>query len=469
MKLMAKKILCLLALIAIILPETLISVQAEKYTALEGEIEIESSRTGGSGSFSDSASANGYEISVTSAFLSNTTATIKLWNRSGNDATISFDYVSSTSNSTFTLDGEDKTGSGSYSKMISANACVTMTLQAKYNWGNKTAKLSLSNLNLVVAEASNDVTVLFDDSLGGVTVDGVAVSNEFIKSDVALGESVSLVATPSSGVTFLAWINSSNGSIYSTESNYTLTPANDVTVKAVFVPNTGARAWFCVGGTYLFDDLNVADEFALTASDRTIMLMNSGTLPSGTNYTISAGNKFIVPYTANDDGNFKVAADTLPQNTAATGAFRTLTIPDGVELIVEGDMSVNSALGAPGSGDTGHPTGKYGHVVLNGTNAKITVKGSLTCYGFISGKGMVHAVSGASVYETFQLRDWRGGQSTYDWYDWGRRPLNSFVVNEYYVQNIETKYRVDQGAKSNVCASMSMSLIVARLLLAAAF
>ena len=391
------------------------------------------------------------------------TATITITNSSKSDkATVSFDWTGTSVNSLKINQSDVSKTGGSYDQLLEAGASITVTLTSGSNTTTNT--LVLKNFKWEKAADSSKVKFDYDSTLGSITVDGAVMADEGEKDIPLTG--AALVATAGSNATFLGWIDGNN-KILSTAASFTLKPAAAMTAKAVFVANNSTEAWFQVGADYLFNDLNAADTFAKTAVNRFITLVRSGTLPSGKKYTISSGNSFLIPYSSTDTGNFGGNPTVLETSTGATGAFLTLTIPDNVELTVAGAMSINAAQGAPGAGDTGQVTGKFGHVVLNGSNAKITVTGSLTCYGYITGTGIVHAMSGAKVYELFQLRDWRGGSATMTWYNEidlglikiGEPKTNSFVVNEYYIQNIETRYRVDAGALSYVNAAMSMAVV----------
>lgn len=79
---------------------------------------------------------------------------------------------------------------------------------------------------------------------------------------------------------------------------------------------------------------------------------------------------------------------------------------------------------------------------------------NLYCWGFITGTGDIKAESGATVYEEFQICDYRGGSKT--------SSLNNgqkvFPFTQYYVQNIEATLEIEYGAKEiAVCRLHSTS------------
>ena len=59
------------------------------------------------------------------------------------------------------------------------------------------------------------------------------------------------------------------------------------------------------------------------------------------------------------------------------------------------------------------PTGAYGQIKMN-SGSQITVENGCNLYawGYVTGSGNVRITSGATVYECFQVTDWRGGSAT---------------------------------------------------------
>lgn len=79
-------------------------------------------------------------------------------------------------------------------------------------------------------------------------------------------------------------------------------------------------------------------------------------------------------------------------------------------------------------------------------NSSITVKngGKLYAWGFISGSGSVLAESGATVYEFYQIADFRGGSAS------SNMRHKVFPFSQYFVQNIEVPLRLNAGANEQV-------------------
>ena len=116
----------------------------------------------------------------------------------------------------------------------------------------------------------------------------------------------------------------------------------------------------------------------------------------------------------------------------------TLTIDDTASLIVDGTLLVagNQQSTQPFSGML---SGPHGAVDLSG---EIVVNGSLYARGEISGTGSITANSGSSVYQRFQIYDWRGGTQTLE-----SVGLQVFPFSLFDIGGISVKTTYVNGAK----------------------
>lgn len=448
---------------------------ATTVTVLDGTVSISDS--------ANTVTVNGNTVTATAkgSLFSKKTNTLTIANETDSQATLSFDYSASSANS-FTIAGAAANVSGSYSVLLDAGATLTVAIQSKNGLSDLTATFTMSNIKLAAASASSNITFDFEDALGSVTVDAAAVADGGSVS-LALGSSLALVATANSGSTFIGWVDAADGKILSTATSYSLTAANDMTVKAIFV-NASSKPYFGVGAmtektqsagllgmsklnyytvaaTYMFDDLNAAsDAAAASASNKAVVLMNSGTLPAG-DYTVDAGVTLLVPF---DSTNMLFT--TQPLNTAspakdseykAPTAYRTLTMADGANLVINGAVSLSAKhFYAQGSKKYGAAVANsYGFVKMNsGSNITVNNGGTLYAYGYISGDGAVTVNNGGTVYEYFQFTDFRGGsQST----DNGLKNHGVFPLSQYYIQNIEVPMTLNYGAKEYSYTTIYMS------------
>jgi len=424
---------------------------------------------------SDNSMSNG-EITVTSQgtdgwFIfpgSSKTTEITIKNISGAAATIYFNWAATGVNK-LEIDGSTVSGTGNtFSKFLNNNESVSVVITTGRN--SNVNKLVLSKFVVEAAAASSKVVFEYDDALGSITVNGSKVSSG-AEENVSLESGAVLVATPISGVSFLGWIDNSTGAVLSKDTTYTLVPAADITVKAMFM-GSGSTPYFMLGGaiddsykdgllgttisyktvptaTHYFDDLNKAAEAAAAGTSKYIVLLNNAILPAGT-YTIPVGVTLLIPFDATNS-LYTTQAVSTSSYTSPT-AYRTLTMADGANLVVDGAMSLSAKLkyAAGGSPAGGLPSGGVSFVQMQGKSS-ISVNGALYAYGYITGSGSVTANSGASIYEAFQFMDFRGGsQST------GMKN-GVFPLSQYYVQNIEVPLTINAGATEYAFTNMYMS------------
>jgi len=393
------------------------------------------------------------------------TNTITLTNSSGVNGVITFDYRISGDCSACSLGKTSGSGTASYELENGAQITVTLTGKGGLSGGTE-PQLVITNLKITPIVANPNITFEYDSSLGSITVGGTAVTTGTTQS-VSKDDGVQLVATPN-GSTFLGWIDG-DGKILSTEATYTLKPTNDMTVKSVFT-NSTSNAWFRIGSSYLFDDLNKADAHATAGGDKKIVLAHDGVLPFG-DYKISAGNTLLIPF---DDANTLYTTEPALQQAAnllgntwnpnTEGPYRTLTLADGAKITVNGAISVSAKIYAAGGSKrgSGSPYGKYGYIVLqDGSNITIGNGGKLYTYGYINGNGSVTAEAGATVYETFQFEDFRGGDQTTQLVEGTQAQYGVFPINSYTVQNIMAPLTLEAGATEYSYAAMTVSRMAA--------
>lgn len=417
------------------------ALAAEDY-ALSDQIKITSSE--------GSVSVDGTTVSfsVESSKTSAKTSTIYLYNNTTSAATISFDYSASTSNTTFNLEGSTVT-KGSYSTLVSAGGYISLSLKATNGFlSTKTATLELTNLSFVEAAASSNVTFQYNSTYGAVAVDGVGAASGSISQITPDGAVLSV--TVQSGYSFLGWVDASNNMLLSTDTSYTLKPVADMTVQAIFIKTTGDDAWFLVGGEYLYDDLNAADAKAATLSNKTIVLMNNGTLPAG-DYSIRSGVTFLIPF---DDSNTfrgtpveKTINYSIPdgvvdydqRNSISTYEYRRLTMSSGASITVNGTLEIGSMTNPMAKGQLG----PYGLIQMNaGSNITVNSGATLYAWGYIRGSGTVTVNSGAVVYENFDATDYPGSAGNMD----DLNKAGVFALKEYSLNNVEVEMTVNSGA-----------------------
>lgn len=381
-----------------------------------------------------------------------TTTTITITNTSSSTANISFDWTATSVNS-LTIDGATASGSsGSKSKGLGSGASFTVVVTTAKN--NTENKLVLSNFTIEAAAATSNVTFQYN-ALGSITVDGNAITSGS-NLDVA-SSGVELVANPISGATFLGWVNGTTHERLSTSTTYTLQAVGNMTVIAAFA-SADSNAWFLVDNAYLSDELSTAATLG-----KKLVLAHDGTLPTG-NYTIPSGVTLLIPFNnANDCYTTTPGTMTYDRdagetfNTYKPYVYRTLTMANGANITVHGAISVSGKHSAT-QGSNGSPIDAYGLINMN-SGSSITVEngGVLYAWGYITGSGSVAAKSGASVYENFQLTDWRGGNASSAVME-GEETYSVFPFSQYYIQNIEVPLTVYAGAYEYTRMSVDVTL-----------
>ena len=247
-----------------------------------------------------------------------------------------------------------------------------------------------------------------------------------------------VVATPAAGYQFMGWYNVTNGKYINTDAKAALNIDSDCTITARFASKTAAL--FETGGQP-FDDLNEAVTYAQKNGQSKITLASDGSI--GGSYTIPTGITLLIPFDA--AGTLYTNAPAAIRDTPASKPFRTLTMSEGTSITVNGAISLGGRYFAAGGGQQGRPVGDYGYIKM-ADNSSITVKkgGNLYAWGFISGSGSVLAESGATVYEFYQIADFRGGSAS------SSMGHGVFPFSQYFVQNIEVPLTLNAGANEIV-------------------
>ncbi len=360
---------------------------------------------------------------------------------SGKAAYLTFDYNITANNGSVKIGSETLTDSGSYSVLIEASLDINLVITS--GAGSKlTTAISITNVKLTEV-SSIDITFMAPEN-GSYTVDGEAITADTVKH-IEPPVTYSVAATAADGYKFVGWYSSAtNGYLAYTETaNITV---NDVAaIYPVFIDES--TPIFSVGSS-VYTDLNEANDAAKNASDKLIVLIQSGTLEAGT-YEISAGVKLLIPYNAAYTADFDETPGVV--NNAKEGVhvkpteFRKLTLTDGAVVNCYGQINVNSQMYVCTNVRTSTTTGPYGAIDITSGGKLVMESGSnLYAYGYIGGEGTVEGKSGSSIYQMMQICDWRGGSATSSLS--GTMKGNSFLFSQYYLQNIEALLKVNSGS-----------------------
>ena len=379
---------------------------------------------------------------------------LTLTNNSGNEATLSFTYALVGGGSVSGISG------GSYSGVLANGESLKITLTSPS--GANTNTLSITGLSLISTSAG-DVTTTFKPAVGGsyTVAEGTGTAEEITAETAKTGPAgteYTVTATAASGYMFFGWYNETTGEAVSYDTPYTFKASADMTLVPKFISST--TAVFGVGAAK-FDNLTEAGAYAAAGSVKTIVLLNDGTV-SGS-HTIPAGTTLLIPF---DDSN--TLYTTTPESTSVKGKiswthnswqkptpYRTLTLAADADITVDGAISLSAKHHAGGSAENaGSPSGPCSFMnMMAGSHITLNSGAALYAWGYVTGGGTITAKSGSSVYENFQIRDFRGGSATSTMANDGL----VFPLSQYYVQNIEVPTTYESGAEEWVYTSLYMS------------
>ena len=360
-------------------------------------------------------------------------STLTITNKKSTTATLSFDYTIEQNSGTIQVDGTEVSSGASFTKELAANGSVKVYIKS----GSTSAATKITLTNVVLVSDVNATATFVPAENGTYTVDGKLITEEYSNTQSSM-TAYQVVATPADGYQFMGWYDVSNEKYISTSAKAALNIENDCTITARFASKTAAL--FETGGQR-FDDLGDAVSYAQTNGQSKITLATDGSI-SGT-YTIPAGITLLIPF--DEAGTLYTDAPAAIRTAPASKPFRTLTMSDGASITVNGAISLGGRYYAAGGSEQGRPVGDYGYIKM-ADNSSITVKngGKLYAWGFISGSGSVLAESGATVYEFYQIADFRGGSAS------SSMGHGVFPFSQYFVQNIEVPLTLNAGANEQV-------------------
>jgi hypothetical protein len=360
-------------------------------------------------------------------------STLTITNKKLTTATLSFDYSIEQNSGKIQVDGTEVSSSASFTKELAANESVKVYIKS----GSTSAATKITLTNVVLVSDVNATATFVPAENGTYTVNGELITEEYSNTQSSM-TAYTVVATPADGYQFLGWYNLTTGKCIATAASTALNIESDCTITAKFASK--AAALFETGGQP-FDDLKKAVSYAQANGQSKITLATDGSISD--TYTIPAGITLLIPFDA--AGTLYTDAPAAIRTTPASKAFRTLTMSEGSSITVNGAISLGGRYFAAGGGQQGRPVGDYGYIKM-ADNSSITVKngGKLYAWGFISGSGSVLAESGATVYEFYQIADFRGGSAS------SNMRYKVFPFSQYFVQNIEVPLRLNAGANEQV-------------------
>ena len=333
-----------------------------------------------------------------------------------------------------------------------------------------TVSVQITNIQMVLV--STPAIKFVPSQNGYFKVDDITVDSNFTQPDPRDSRiGFKLQAFPNSGYDFVGWQvkTATLTKIAFFENPTQFKYSEDCEATAVFKKGQG----FAIFGndSRYFGDLNEAISHAKSKnnSDKTIVAVKDGTVASG-NYTLDSGLSLLIP---NEDGaalsQYATTDPKFIKNTAsACTLFRKISFLEGVNLNVYGQVVVccTPAFKTVSSNvfncHTAIPSGAYGQIDMQqGSTMTLQSGAELFAWGFVTGDGLVEGKSGSTVYELFQMSSWRGGGVASDMTDNSQKV---FVINQYYVQNVECELKLWAGSTEKTLTGMYMSKEIAGVL-----
>lgn len=239
--------------------------------------------------------------------------------------------------------------------------------------------------------------------------------------------------------------------------------------NVVYVKVKGVK----VGNNYY----TIEDALDVATSGQTIFVLNdtafasqeiAGVLYNDVKFkTVKTGVTLLLPFNENDTvghiGAGEDGSDNYNATAALTGTaqlYKTLVIPEGIEVIVNGKLIVGAQTGKIDAGTNQNAvSGNYCEISLGGT---ITLNNAtLEVYGYIKGNGEISA-NNTTVIENLYLSGWMGGTQSAVRYIGTQNILSTELMNEktmtiknpkmfpfsqYELRAIQSRVIINKGSK----------------------
>lgn len=239
--------------------------------------------------------------------------------------------------------------------------------------------------------------------------------------------------------------------------------------NVVYVKVKGVK----VGNNYY----TIEDALDVATSGQTIFVLNdtafatqeiAGVLYNDVKFkTVKTGVTLLLPFNENDTVGHIGAGEDGSANYKATAAltgtaklYKTLVIPEGIEVIVNGKLVVGAQTGTTAAGQKQNAvSGNYCEISLGGT---ITLNNAtLEVYGYIKGNGEITA-NNTTVIENLYLSGWMGGTQSAvryignDKIDGASLAISGnlkidnptqFPFSQYELRSIQSRITINKGSK----------------------
>ena len=243
--------------------------------------------------------------------------------------------------------------------------------------------------------------------------------------------------------------------------------------NVVYVKVKGVK----VGNNYY----TIEDALDVATSGQTIFVLNdtafatqeiAGVLYNDVKFkTVKTGVTLLLPFNENDTvghiGAGKEGSDNYKATAALMGTaklYKTLVIPEGIEVFVNGKLVVGAQTGTTTSGGVQNGVrGNYCEISLGGT---ITLNNAtLEVYGYIKGNGEITA-NNTTVIENLCITGWLGGSESAGRYIGDGESLITstnvknpvqFPFSHYELRSVQLSITLHKGSKLQGYAKIATS------------
>ena len=246
---------------------------------------------------------------------------------------------------------------------------------------------------------------------------------------------------PDAGYALDRWIDFDTKETLSTSQIYETSGGGRI--APVFAP-IGCARYYIAGASKKIEYSYLDEAIAAAGASGTIVAASDGTVfgsKGQKTFTIPSGVTLLIPF--NEGGTLYTDEPEYMKDYVTPSVFRKLTMASGSSIIVKGAISVGGkhcyAMQKQG------PSGPYGQIdMAAGSTIVLNSGANLYAWGYITGDGQITATSGSTVYEYFQMMDFRGGNATLAM---RKNEQKVFPISQYYVQNIEAALTLQAGAR----------------------
>ncbi len=226
------------------------------------------------------------------------------------------------------------------------------------------------------------------------------------------------------------------------------------TKDKVYGVTFGISSPFKVGdNTYATLDAAIAN----LGSNKTIVVVEDAVVQTGI-YEIPSNVTLLIPKNSTQTTAIGTIASRVTSKVNPS-KYVCLTLENGAVLSINGtlEVSCDENVGGQGASGVGVPSGPYGQIDMKkGSEIHLESGSKLIAWGYITGDGVVRAKNGSTVYEMFQMLDWKGGTASSNMID---NEYKILPISQYAIQNVEVPLLFFYGSQEIVSTGVDLKYV----------